>query len=59
MTTVGTEERLARLESRQAGILTKEDLARFEARLVKWMVGAFMGSAMIASTLTVLIDRVA
>ena len=51
-----SEEPLSRLESRQDGIVAKEDLEQFEARLIKWMVGAVMASAIIAATLTALID---
>ena len=56
MTTPRSEEPLSRLESRLDGMVTKEDLAQFEARLIKRMVGAVMASAIIASALTALID---
>ena len=36
---------------------TKEDLAQLEARLVKWMVGLMVGSAVAATALAVLVER--
>ena len=56
MTTPSIEEPLSRLESRLDEMVTKEDLAQFEARLIKWIVGASMTSAIIAATLTALIN---
>ena len=53
---LATKADIVRPESRLDRVLTKEDLAQFEARILKWMAGAFLGSAMIASALTALID---
>lgn len=36
---------------------TKEDLAKLETRLVKWMVGMMLGSAGLATTLALFILR--
>ena len=74
MTTVSTEERLARLESGQEHLATKEDLARVESRLdgmatkedlahletriIKWMVGLMTGSILVATALATLIERI-
>ena len=58
MTTASNEERLARIEGRLDGFATKEDLAQLETRLVKWMVGLMLGSAMVATALATLIERI-
>ena len=74
MTTVSTEERLARLESGQEHLATKEDIARLEARvdtmatkedlaqletrIVKWMVGLMTGSIVAATAIATLIERI-
>ena len=36
---------------------TKEDLAKLEARLVKWIIGMMLGSAGLATTLAIFIQR--
>ena len=57
MATASNEERLARIEARLDGFATKEDLARLETRLVKWMVGLMLGAAMLATAFATLIER--
>ena len=58
MVTASNEERLARIEARLDGFATREDLAQLETRLVKWMVGLMLGSAMVATALATLIERI-
>ena len=36
---------------------TKEDLAKLETRLVKWIIGMMLGSAGLATTLAIFIQR--
>ena len=36
---------------------TKADLAQMESRLTKWMVGLMVGSIAVASTLTLVVER--
>ena len=55
MTTI--EERLSRLEGGYEHLSTKEDLARLETRLIKWIIGIMIGSIAIASTFALLIER--
>ena len=57
MATASNEERLARIEARLDGFATKEDLARLETRLVKWMMGLMLGAAMLATAFATLIER--
>lgn len=49
-----TRERLAKIETRldhiEANMVTKEDLARLMATMIKWMVGMFFGSGVAAIT---------
>lgn len=49
-----TRERLAKIETRldhiETNMVTKEDLARLMATMVKWMVGMFFGSGVAAIT---------
>ena len=40
-----------REELRQMNLLTKADLAEFETRLVKWMVGMMMGGMAISAAI--------
>ena len=56
MTTI--EDRLTRLETRQDYLATKEDLAHLETRLIKWLVGAVIAAAAVATGLASLIERV-
>ena len=41
----------------QAHYATKEDLAKLETRLVKWIVGMMLGSAGLAATLAIFLQR--
>ena len=36
---------------------TKADLAQMESRLIKWMVGLMVGAIAVASTLTLVVER--
>lgn len=36
---------------------TKEDLAKLETRLVKWIIGMMLGSAGLAATLAIFVQR--
>ena len=53
-----TKEDIARLEARQDSFATKEDLAQLETRLIKWIVGAVIAAAGIATALATLIERI-
>lgn len=59
------EERLARLETWQEHLATKEDIANLradianlDARLVRWMVGLMIGATVAATALATLIERI-
>ena len=53
-----TKEDIARLEARQDSFATKEDLSQLETRLVKWIVGAVIAGAGVATALATLIERI-
>ena len=53
-----TKEDIARLESRQDSFATKDDLSQLETRLVKWIVGAVIAGAGVATALATLIERI-
>ena len=57
VSTTTNEERLARLETRQENLATKEDLANLETRLIKWMVSLMVGAIVAATTLATAIER--
>ena len=44
-------------EELQIYYATKADLAQMESRLTKWMVGLMVGSIAVASTLTLVVER--
>jgi len=46
-----------REELRQLNLLTKADLAEFETRMVKWMVGMMMGGMAIAAAIASVITN--
>ena len=57
MASISVEERLIRLETKQETLATKEDLAKLEARLIKWMVGVMVASIVAASAVATLVER--
>ena len=48
---------IALREELQIYYATKADLAQMESRLTKWMVGLMVGSIAVASTLTLVVER--
>lgn len=42
--------RLARIESRLEHMATKEDMAKLEATMIKWMIGLMFGACVVAIT---------
>ena len=55
MTTL--EERVTSLETELRHLASKEDLAKLETRLIKWMIGAVATSTLLASAIVATIDR--
>lgn len=55
MTTL--EERETLLETELRHLASKEDLAKLETRLIKWMIGAVATSTLLASAIVATIDR--
>ena len=43
------EERVSRLESRQGDAVTKSDLAKAKAQIIKWIVGVGIGVVILNS----------
>ena len=58
ITQIVVRDELERLHQElQDHYATKEDLAKLETRLIKWMVGVLLGSAAVATTLAIFIQR--
>ena len=58
ITQIVVRDQLERLHQElQDHYATKEDLAKLETRLIKWMVGVLLGSAAVATTLAIFIQR--
>ena len=55
MTTL--EERVTSLQTELRHLASKEDLAKLETRLIKWMIGAVATSTLLASTIVATVDR--
>ena len=55
MTTL--EERASSLETELRHLASKEDLAKLETRLIKWMIGAVATSTLLASAIVATVDK--
>ena len=55
MTTL--EERVTSLEAELRHLASKEDLAKLETRIIKWMIGAVATSTLLASAIVATVDR--
>ena len=55
MTTL--EERVTSLQTELRHLASKEDLAKLETRLIKWMIGAVATSTLLASAIVATVDR--
>ncbi len=51
------EPRVTSLETELRHLASKEDLAKLETRLIKWMIGAVATSTLLASAIVATIDR--
>ena len=54
MTTL--EERVTSLQTELRHLASKEDLAKLETRLIKWMIGAVATSTLLASAIVATVD---
>ena len=55
MTTL--EERVTSMQTELRHLASKEDLAKLETRLIKWMIGAVATSTLLASAIVATVDR--